>query len=165
MTDAPGPLELAAECAPPSLRGQGRGQGPGPAWRGGAGGCARARRSPGPAWDDDRQRPAPGGPWAWRACRGRGLRSRPRHPAQPPPAHPKNRAGGYAGRGRGVGRSHVALGGFQWRAGLGRELEARWQARPRATLREAGVAGPRIAGAESAQSSPCGIPGPGGAGT
>lgn len=43
--------------------------------------------------------PAPSGPWAGRACRGRGLPRRPHRPAQPPPEHTKSRAGGYAREG------------------------------------------------------------------
>lgn len=39
--------------------------------------------------------PAPSGPWAGRAYPGCGLRRWPRRPAQPPPDHPKNQAGGY----------------------------------------------------------------------
>lgn len=102
---------------------QGRGQDlDGRAARGGAGQQgARARASvwalPGMTTGSG---PAPGGPWAGRTCQGRGLQSRPRRPAWPPPAHRKRRAGGYAGHGRGAGRSLVAPGGLRGRAGRGK---------------------------------------------
>lgn len=138
------------------------GGGPRPGLAGAGPGCWRARARAG-VWAllgmTTGSGPAPGGPWAGRACRGRGLRRRPRRPTWPPPAHPKSRAGGYAGRRRWAGRSRVVSGGLRWRVGRGRGQAAGRQARPGAAVREAGVAGPEIARAEARpRLSLCGVP-------
>lgn len=92
--------------------------------------------------------PAPGGPWAGRTCRDRGLWSRSHRPAWPLSAHQKNRAGGYAGHRCGAGSSLMSPGGLCWRSGWGKGREAGHRDYPKATMREAEVAGPRIACAE-----------------
>lgn len=100
--------------------------------------------------------PAPGGPWAGRASRGRRLRSRPRRPAWPLPAHPKEPSRWVIRDPARGGRQPRGPGGLGWR-GAGGEGQSHPGARPGRWLPRgspAGVDGSGTAGTRSGLGAP-----------